>query len=102
MYMCENRLIIYSIKRMYGYQTTIDGYNSPIINGYSRGKMESCYIVKNIVYKKCRINGYWIVLIDGYDRPRTKCQGTAKNGHRTGTHFATINCCKKIFTIGNS
>jgi uncharacterized surface protein with fasciclin (FAS1) repeats len=31
-----------------------------------------------------------------------KCHGTAKKCHGTGNHFATINCCKKIFKIGNS
>jgi hypothetical protein len=64
--------------------------------------MESCYIDINIVYTIGRTNGYQIVVIDGYDRPRTKCHGIAKKIHRIGTYFATINCCKKIFTIGNS
>jgi hypothetical protein len=66
-------------KKLNGYQTTIDGYNSPVINGYSRGKMESCYVDVNIVYTKGRMNGYRIVLIDGYYRPKTKCHGIAKN-----------------------
>ena len=39
------------------------------------------------------MNGYQIVLIDGYDRPKTKCHGTAKKCHETGTHFSTINSC---------
>ena len=65
-------------------------------------KKESCYVDTNNVYTISRMYGYQIVLLDGYDRPKTKCHGTAKNCHSTGTHFATINCCKKIFTIGNS
>ena len=75
----------------------------PIINGYSIGKTESCYVDTIHVYTISRMNGYWIVLlIDGYDRPKTKCHGTAKHCHGTGNHFATINCCEKIFTIGNN
>ncbi len=76
------------------------GYNKII--GYRRGKKESCYVDTNNVYTISRMYGYQIVLLDGYDRPKMKCHGTAKNCHSTGTHFAAINCCKYIFTIGNS
>jgi hypothetical protein len=31
-------MYVYRLRRLNGYQTTIDGYNSPIINGYSKGK----------------------------------------------------------------
>jgi hypothetical protein len=41
--------------------------------------MESGYVNINIVYVIGRMNGYWIVVIDGYDRPRIKCHGWAKN-----------------------
>jgi hypothetical protein len=34
-------IYVYSISRLNGYQTTIDGYNSPTINVYSKGKTES-------------------------------------------------------------
>ncbi len=33
---CNKKILYaYSIRRLNGYQTTIDGYNSPILNGYS-------------------------------------------------------------------
>jgi hypothetical protein len=98
----QKHIYVYSKRRLNLYQTTINGYNSPIMNGYSRSKMKSCRVHIKIVYTKGRMNGYWIVLIDGYYKPRTKCHGTAKHCCGMGTHFGMINCCKKIFTIGNS
>jgi hypothetical protein len=47
-------------------------YNIPTINGYPRGKTEGCYVDTNNVYMISRMNGYHIVLIDGYERPRNK------------------------------
>jgi hypothetical protein len=41
-------------------------------------QMESCYVNINIVYTIGRMNGYRIVVIDGYDRLRTKCHRAAK------------------------
>ena len=52
---------VYRKKRLNGYQTTINGYKSPIINGSSRGKIESCYVDINSVYTNGRMNGYQIV-----------------------------------------
>jgi hypothetical protein len=31
-------------KKIDGYQTNIDGYNSPIKNDYCEGKIERCYV----------------------------------------------------------
>jgi hypothetical protein len=47
---------VYRKKRLNGYQTTINGYKSPIINGYSRGKMEICYIHINNIYANGMMN----------------------------------------------
>ena len=68
----------------------------PIINGCHRGKTEGCYVDTNNVYV-CRMNGYQIVLIDGYDRLETKHHGTANNCHGIDNLFAAINCCKKKY-----
>jgi hypothetical protein len=52
---------VYWKRRSNGYRTTINGYKSPIINGSSRGKIESCYVDINSVYTNGRMNGYQIV-----------------------------------------
>ena len=69
---------VYMEDKLNGYQTDINIYNIPIINGYPRVKMEGCYVDTNYVYVISRMNGYQIVLIDGYDKPETTCHGTAK------------------------
>jgi hypothetical protein len=75
----------------------------PNNNGYSKGKIESCYKdITLFIYTIGRINGYPVVVIDGYDRPRTNCHERAKKCRCMGSHFTTINCCKNLFTIGNS
>ncbi len=60
-----------------------------------QGQMESCYININIVYILGRMNEYQRVVIDGFDRPRTKCHGTAK------THFEPSIVAISLM-IGNS
>jgi hypothetical protein len=41
-----------------GYLTTMNGYNRPITNGYSKGKTGGCYVGINNVYTKSGVNGY--------------------------------------------
>jgi hypothetical protein len=52
------------------------------------------------------MNGYQIVLIDGYDRLKVKCHGTAKHYLGAGTHFSHINRCyvdtNNVFTISRT
>ena len=68
--------------------------------GYHRGKTETCYVYTNNVHTINMMNGYQIVIIDGYDRPETKCHGTATMPQHENP-FCNHQL-KKIFTIGNS